>query len=99
CALAKGVPFPPEERFSVRNALRFKPYGLSFRGKNAAAPSASGRAARVRDGVPFLFFYFWNSICIKYEKVLRSGKNSRPSKAEKSAARRCRRAGRNHDCC
>ena len=34
--------------FSVWNAARFKPYGLSFRGKNAVFPLTLGRAALCR---------------------------------------------------
>ena len=39
--------------FSVWNVLRFKPYGLAFRGKNAVFPLGFGRAALCRRAFAF----------------------------------------------
>ena len=56
-ALAEGVPFPPNRQrivltgpraFSVWNASRSNPYGLSFRGKNTVIPLGLGREALCR---------------------------------------------------
>ena len=63
-----ATPHPPEQNiFSLKNALHFKSYGLSFRGKNACLPLTLGGATPRPRVSPF---FKVETLCITGRRTL-----------------------------